>query len=278
MQPAAAPRARLPTRGGCARGPLSSSSSPSRRSEAASTRAQGACLYCVLEANSCSVLQLQGGISASEGWWGWAAREQLARPGNRPQALALQGPASPRRQQWGAYPQPGPSQLQAAPAPKAGSRLRLPPPLAAPHLLAVDGQPLLEGQLEPVAHGHAVAGLVVEELVGDGACGWVGGWVGGGAGVMERTHCERALSRKITEFMQGERLACTAAPCVERLCSRLANAATSCTAAQPLTLHVLVVVVGGGGGAGQDVGGVKGGKPHVLHAPRLQAGHRHDLG
>lgn len=39
-----------------------------------------------------------------------------------------------------------------------------------PHLLAVHRQPLLERELEPVAHGHAVARLVVEELVGDGAC------------------------------------------------------------------------------------------------------------
>lgn len=53
------------TRGGCASGPLSSSSSPSRRSEAASTRAHGACLYCVQAANSCG--SVHGG-DATEGW------------------------------------------------------------------------------------------------------------------------------------------------------------------------------------------------------------------
>lgn len=64
-------------------------------------------------------------------------------------------------------------------------------------LVAVDGEPLLEGELEPVAAGDAVAGPVVEVLVPhhalDAAEVAVGGGVGGGQHEAGVEHVERLV-------------------------------------------------------------------------------------
>lgn len=46
----------------------------------------------------------------------------------------------------------------------------IPTPLPSTHLLPKHRQPFLQGQLEPVSNRGAVAGLMVEKLVRDGAC------------------------------------------------------------------------------------------------------------